>query len=265
MQKTFQYKGSEVAYLVEGQGRAVMLVHGFAEDGEVWASQVEFLKQHCRVIVPDLPGSGRSSYNEQLETMDDFAACLKALLQHEGIMHCIMLGHSMGGYITLAFAEQHSEQLTAFGFVHSTAFADSEEKKQNRLKGIAMIEEYGSYAFIKTTTPNLFSVGYKQASADKVQALIEKGANFKKEALKQYYHAMMVRPDRSNVLRNSKIPVLFIAGTDDVAAPLQDVLQQVSLPATAYMHILQNTGHMGMWEATEAVNTYVLQFIEDTD
>src|SRR3569833_2165674 len=111
-----------------------------------------------------------------------------------------MLGHSMGGYITLAFAELYGEMLVAFGFVHSTAFADSEEKKQNRLKGISMIEEYGSYAFIKTTTPNLFSVAYKQQFAEKVQGLIEKGATLKKEALKQYYHVFLVRPDRSNVL-----------------------------------------------------------------
>lgn len=254
-----------MSYSVQGQGVPVLFVHGFAEDSHVWDEQVAFLQPHCQLIVPDVPGSGESEYNVQLNTIEDYADCLYALLLEERIEGCIMLGHSMGGYITLALAETHADKLAAFGFVHSTSFADSEEKKQNRLKGIKMIEEYGSYAFIKNTTPNLFSVGYKERFADKVDALIKNGANFKKEALKQYYNAMMNRPDRSGVLRNSKPAVLFIAGTDDVAAPLNDVLQQVYLPATAYIHILQNTGHMGVWEATEAVNTYVLQFIEDTE
>jgi pimeloyl-ACP methyl ester carboxylesterase len=265
MRKTLVYKGHDVCYAVEGDGTPVMLVHGFAEDGHVWNEQVVFLSKHCRLIIPGLPGSGESAYNDQLRSIEDFADCLYAILQEEHIERCIMLGHSMGGYITLAFAEKYPNLLAAFGFVHSTAFADTEEKKQNRLKGINMIEEYGSYAFIKSTTPNLFSVGYKQRFAEKVEALIQNGANFKKEALQQYYYAMMQRPGRSGVLRNSKVPVLFIAGTDDVAAPLNDVLQQVHLPAKAHIHILQNTGHMGMWEATEAVNTYVLQFIEDTE
>ena len=262
MHKTFYYKDTEVSYAVTGAGTPVMLVHGFAEDAGVWQYQVDFLQQYCRLIIPHLPGSGLSAYNEALTGIDDYAGCLHALLLHEGVEQCIMLGHSMGGYITLAFAEKYIEKLTAFGFIHSTAFADSAEKKQNRLKGIKMLDEYGSYAFIKSTAPNLFSAAYKQQFAGKIEELVQRGAGFKKEALQQYYRAMMNRPDRTAVLRNSKMPVLFVAGTEDVAAPLNDVLQQVYLPETSYIHILQNTGHMGMWEATETVNTYVLQFIE---
>jgi pimeloyl-ACP methyl ester carboxylesterase len=262
MQKTFNYKGGEVAYWLHGNGKPLLLVHGFAEDAHVWDYQVDFLKKYCFVIALDLPGSGLSAYNPALQTMDDFADCVYQLLQAENMAKCIMLGHSMGGYITLAFAEKYPQWLVGFGFVHSTAFADSGEKKQNRIKGIKMMEEYGSYAFIKSTAPNLFSVAYKQQFADKVNALIENGYNFKKEALQQYYRAMMNRPGRTEVLKQAAVPVLFIAGTEDVAAPLNDVLQQVHLPKTCYIHIIENTGHMGMWEATEAVNTYVLQFIE---
>lgn len=254
-----------MCYTVTGKGKPVVLLHGFAEDGDVWRYQLDFLQKYCCLIVPDLPGSGGSAWNPELRTMDDFAGCIYALLQHEGVKQCIMLGHSMGGYITLAFAEKYTAVLNAFGFIHSTAFADSEEKKQNRLKGIKMMEEYGSYAFIKSTAPNLFSVAYKQDFAANIEAFIKKGANFKKEALQQYYRAMMERPDRSGILRSSIVPVLFIAGEEDIPVPLSDVLKQVYMPDTAYVHILQKTGHMGMWEATEAVNTYVLQFIEEID
>lgn len=265
MQYTIQYKGETVSYTSAGSGMPVVLLHGFAEDATVWQYQVPELQQHCRVIAVDVPGSGQSGYNPGLETMDDFADCLYALLQQENITQCIMLGHSMGGYITVAFAEKYPASLAAFGFVHSTAYADSDEKKQNRLKGIKMIEEYGSAAFVKNTMPGLISTGYKQQFADKVNQLIQNGANFSKEALQQYYRAMMNRPDRTAVLRSSQCPVLFIAGTEDTAIPLQDALQQMHMPATCYMHILQNTAHLGMWEATEAVNKYVLQFIGDNE
>ncbi len=262
MDAVFIYKDFTVHYQKEGNSAIpVILIHGFAEDGYVWDGQLAFLKEYTQVIVPHLPGSGRSDYNPQLSSVEDYAGCLLALLQHEKIETCIMLGHSMGGYITLAFTEDHSQYLRAFGFIHSTAFADSEEKKQNRLKGIAMMEEYGSYAFTKSTTPNLFSKAYKDKFSGRIDALVNKGTGFKKEALQQYYRAMMMRPDRTLVLRNSKMPVLFVAGTEDVAVPLADVLQQVHMPKISFFHILENTGHMGMWEETEKTNDFILNFI----
>jgi pimeloyl-ACP methyl ester carboxylesterase len=265
MQKQFNYKGENVVYHTEGNGAATVLIHGFAEDGTVWDAQTTFLQQRYRVIVPHLPGSGQSAYNPGLLSMEDHAEVIFALLQQENIPHCIMIGHSMGGYITLAFAEKYPAYLTGFGFVHSTAFADSEEKKQNRQKGIAMMEDQGGYAFIKNTMPNLFSAAYKMHSQDKIDGLVEKGAAFKKEALQQYYRAMMARPDRTLVLKNSTVPVLFIAGKEDAAVPLSDVLKQVHLPATAHIHILEHAGHMGMWEEAAKTNEYLAAYFHHID
>jgi pimeloyl-ACP methyl ester carboxylesterase len=172
-----------------------------------------------------------------------------------------MIGHSMGGYITLTFAELYPEMLNGFGFIHSTAFADSEEKKQNRLRGIQLIAEYGGYSFLKNTIPNLFGAAFKEQFPEKVEALIEAGKQFSNEALQQYYFAMMNRTDTTAVIKGSKVPVLFILGTEDVAAPLNDVLQQAHLANCSYIHILNNVGHMGMWEATDKVNNHFFNFI----
>jgi pimeloyl-ACP methyl ester carboxylesterase len=169
----------------------------------------------------------------------------------------------MGGYITIAFAEMYSDKLQAFGFVQSTAFADSEEKKSSRQKGIKMIEEYGVYPFLKNTTPNLFSDRFKQQHPEKVLELIEQGKNFSKEALVQYYSAMMNRPDRTEVLEKSTVPVLFIIGSEDKAAPLDDLLKQVSLPKISFVQIIQGVGHMSMWEEPEQLNTSLLDFIRN--
>lgn len=261
MEKTFSYQNTPVFYQTTGSGKTMVFLHGFGEDSRIFDNQVEFLKDKCRVIVFDIPGSGKSPVLQGANTTDDYALVVHALLLHENITSCIMLGHSMGGYITLAFAERYPEMLAGFGFVHSTAFADSDEKKESRKKGIEMIKRYGSYPFLKNTISNLFSDNYKQTHAREVAALIEKGKDFTPDALEQYYTAMMNRPDRTSVLRNSNVPVLFIAGTEDVAAPLNDVLQQVHLPEVSYIHILEGVGHMGMLETPDEVNKYISAYI----
>ena len=167
----------------------------------------------------------------------------------------------MGGYITLAFAEKYPLQLSGFGLVHSTAFADSSEKKQNRLKGIEFIEQYGGFAFLKAGIPNLFGAAFKANHPEKVARLISASAQFSKAALQQYYRIMMLRPDRTAVLKSNPLPVLFVMGTEDSAAPMNDVLQQVHLPNKSYIHVLTGVGHMGMWEDADTLNRFLLDFI----
>lgn len=264
MKKKFQYLDTDIVYKVIGEGSPVVLLHGFAEDSNIWNEQIPFLQKHCRLIIPDLPGSGQSKMLEKNNiTIEDYAACINALLDNEFIDRCILLGHSMGGYITLAFAEMYAEKLVAFGFVHSSAFADNEEKIASREKGIKIMEEYGVFPFLKNTTPNLFSENYKKQHAERVSELIEQGKKFSKEALIQYYKAMMNRPDRTKVLEKSNVPVLFIIGSEDKAAPLDDLLQQVHLPAISYIHIIEGCGHMSMWEKTHLLNNYLLEFISN--
>lgn len=272
MSKTFNYHNSQITYRTAGAGKAVVLLHGFGEDSTIFNTQIDFLKEHCLLIVPDLPGTGKSEltkFNDQHPTsssqypasIEDYAKCIYALLKFENITNCTMIGHSMGGYITLTFAKLFPHLLNGFGLLHSTAFADSEEKKQNRLRGIQLIGDYGGYSFLKNTIPNLFSSNFKQQFPEQIEVLIEASKQFSNEALQQYSFAMMNRLDSTDVLKGSKVPVLFILGTEDIAVPLNDVLQQTKMPECSYIHVLNNVGHMGMLEATDSVNTYLLQFI----
>ena len=287
MKKSFPYQNANITYRIEGKGKPVVLLHGFGEDSHIWDKQVAFLKAHCLLIVPDLPGTGESSLlglesevrslesvktntsdsrllTPDYTTIEDYANCIHALLKHERIEACTMLGHSMGGYITLAFAEKYPTQLTAFGLVHSTAYADSDEKKKNRERSIAMIGEYGAYAFLKTTIPNLFGAAFKETHPEKVEELVLASQAFSKEALQQYTLAMMNRPDMTGVLKSNRLPVLFVIGTVDIAAPMNDVLEQTKLTIHPTVHVLKNIGHMGMWEATDDMNEHLLAFINNT-
>lgn len=280
MQKTCTWSNGTIHYQIYGDGIPVVLLHGFGEDSSIWDHQVEVLKKSFKLIVPDLPGTGKSTWSSMVNgewsienlqdnkidhspfSIDSLADAIYAMIQHETIGSCYLLGHSMGGYIALAFAEKHASLLKGFGLIHSTAFADSDEKKKNRLRGIELMEQYGGYSFLKTTIPNLFGERFKKAFPDQVETLIEKAATFATPSLQAYYQAMMTRPDRTHVLKGNPLPVLFVLGTEDIAAPLNDVLQQTHLPLLSYIHILEGIGHMGMWESTERLNGYLSEFIQ---
>ena len=282
--KNIQYKNSSIHYRVIGAGRPVMLIHGFGEDGSIWDKQVEFLKDQFRLIIPDLPGSGRSEMipDMSIEGMADLTKEIATieLLKFsvlfdsaedlaEGAKGLTLLGHSMGGYITLAFAEKYPELLSSFGLLHSSAFADSEEKKAARLKSIEFIQNNGAYEFLKSVIPGLFYRGLtalsrldpNEPSDPYIDELIEKGKQFSDETLIQYYRAMIARPDRTEVLKNFNGPILFIIGQHDKAVPFDDSMKQCYLPHQSHIHILRQSAHMGMHEEAEGTNNILLQFL----
>ena len=252
----------KIFYRLEGSGPVVVLIHGFAEDGMIWKNQASFLQNNFRVIIPDLPGSGNSEGYEEMLTMDDYSVIIKNILDKESIDKCIIVGHSMGGYIALAFAEKYPEDLTAFGLFHSTAFADIEEKKAARKKGIEFIKKHGAAAFIRQSTPNLFSTNTKEKKPAIIADLIQQYDNFRPASLVSYYEAMMLRPDRTSVLQNFHKPILFIIGQEDNAVPLEKSLKQSYMPSVSHIHILKNTGHMGMLESSDESNKFLYSFIQ---
>jgi pimeloyl-ACP methyl ester carboxylesterase len=270
MNKDLIYQSKRIHYRVVGNGSTVLLVHGFGEDSNVWNQQIEFLKTKFRIIIPDLPGSGRSEMIDDM-SMEGLAEVLKALIIQEcrqvsppgGDLEgaCPIIGHSMGGYIALAFAEKYPDLLTGLGLFHSSAYADSDEKKATRRKGIDFIRQNGAFEFLKTAIPNLFSPNSKEQMPEKIGEFIQEQHNFLPDALVSYYEAMMQRPDRTTVLKKSTVPVLFILGKYDNAVPFEDGLKQCHLPEKSYIHVLRACGHMGMMEEPETSNKALEEFL----
>ena len=261
------YNNSTVIYRVTGTGKPVVLIHGFGEDGTVWQSQIDFLKNDFTVIIPDIPGSGRSEFLENAN-IETYAEVIKLILDAEvqknplyTIGEFAIIGHSMGGYITLALAEKYPQYLNSFGLFHSTAFADSEEKKEIRRKAIEFIENKGADAFFKLTTPALFTEHFSKNYMEIITSLLSKEKKFTTVTLIQYYKAMVGRPDRISVLRNFNNPILFIIGEHDIAIPLQSSLQQCYVPSKSYVTILDQSAHMGMWEEKDKANNILHDFL----
>lgn len=262
--RSFLFQNKKIAYKVYGEGRPVILLHGFGEDSNIWEPQIKFLEPHFRLIVPDIPGTGESELVPDAN-IDTYADIIKELCDIETGMileGAVLIGHSMGGYITLAFAEKYPQYLKSFGLFHSSAFADAEEKKETRRKAIEFIKEKGAGSFIKTSTPNLFTESYKEKHPAKVAKLIEEGKKFTNEALIQYYEAMIARPDRTGILKSYQQPILFIIGEHDKAIPFEDSMKQCHLPSQSHVHILRESAHMGMWEEADKVNDILLSFLQ---
>lgn len=260
MQKNIQYQNTSVHYSMYGKGNPVMLVHGFAEEGSVFNDQVNHLKENFLVIVPDLPGIGKSDMlQKDNASLIDYADILKAIIDSENITVLTMIGHSMGGYITMAFAEKYPSALNGFGLFHSSAYADDAEKIAVRKKAIAFIKENGTAAFLKTAIPGLFF--NVETSQKAIADLIEIGNSFAPEVLVQQYNAMIDRKDTTAVLSSFAKPVLFIMGEHDKAVPISQTLQQSHLPQIAYVHILRSSAHMGMKEQPDLVNKYLTDFL----
>ncbi len=263
-EKTLQYQSSQIFYRTIGAGKPIVLLHGFAEIGDVWENQIEFLKDHFFLIIPDLPGSGKSEMINDM-SIEGMSETIKALIDFElksplqGAEGVSMAGHSMGGYISLALAEKYPDMLSSIALVHSSAFADSEEKKANRLKSIEFVKKNGAYEFLKAVISDLFTEKWASANQEIVDLQIEKSKDFTDEAIIAYYQAMINRPDRTHVLKSFGKPILFIIGEHDKAVPFEQSMQQCYLPNLSYITILRNSAHMGMFEETDKLNKAVLQ------
>ena len=239
-----------------------MLIHGFAEDCRVWDAIATRLKNTCRLLIPDLPGSGRNPLPADETSIDTLAKSCIDLLDREHIHRCIFIGHSMGGYITLKIAEQYPERVLAIGLFHSTAYADTEEKRTNRRKSIDFIRQHGAAPYIRQSTPNLFAAGTREHRPELIEETILKYSSFSADALAAYLEAMARRPDRTSVLRDTKQPILFIIGQNDNVVPITQSLEQSHIPRLSHIHILPAAGHMGMLEQPDAGAAAIQSFIK---
>lgn len=240
----------------------MVLLHGFAENCNVWQNQFAVLS-NCTLIIPDIPGSGNSEEIEDM-SMEGLADAIHEIVLKESGGEPIrsMIGHSMGGYIALAYVEKYSSFLKSYGLFHSTAFADTPEKKTAREKGIEFIVKNGEDAFLKTVIPNLYYADPESKSVKRIEQHLAYIRNFSPGALVSYYRAMIMRPDRAALLQSTELPVLFVLGRHDSAVPLEDGLKQCHLPQLSYIHILEQSGHMGMIEEPELSINLLNQFID---
>lgn len=258
-------KNDTLSYKEFGQGKAVVFVHGFCENHTIWSDYAQKLSSSYHVIVPDLPGFGDSSpeFGEAV-SMEYYARRVHELLEVvcKNEEQVTFIGHSLGGYVALAFAELYPERINGFGLFHSTAFPDNEEKKQSRDKVAQYIQDKGVPAFTDNFVEPLFYAGNRAQLKNEIEEVKKQAGLSSKEGAVAATLAMKERADRTAVLKESKVPVLFIAGKKDTSIPIEKSLEQFHFPAKSLVYLLDNVGHMGMIEEKEECLMVVKSFIE---
>lgn len=264
----YNYGIDQLAYFDEGKGnQTLLLIHGFGEDHTVWKNQIEFLSAHYRIIAPNLPGvhcKPLAIHHSQAPSIRMYVEVLHELMHHLDIEQYFILGHSMGGYIGLSFADYYVNHVQGLLLLHSTTYEDNEVKKMSRMKVAEFIQEWGVSKFLESATPNLFGDTYKKTNPGTIQDVIESGLGIGQDAMIQFVFAMRNRKAMTHLLQQSNLPVWMIAGDADLAVPIQDSLEQIKLLPSSNSLVLKDVGHMGMFEATDQVNEFIHQCIQST-
>jgi len=246
-------------YKVTGQGDILVLIHGFCEDLSLW-EHVHACLPNNTVLSIDLPGFGNSSLIKNM-SISSMADEVNQLLDKLEIVKCVLVGHSLGGYVALDFAERFGSKLNGLGLFHSTAFEDSDEKKHNRNKTFDFIEKHGVINFANSFVSTLFFPDNKEHFGTEIVKLNEVVKNTSKDAILQTTLAMRDRDSKVSVLMNIDIPVLFIIGKNDQAVPLAASLEQCYLPKDSVVHFYDKTAHMGMFEKKTETNKALENFM----
>ncbi|WP_175991248.1 alpha/beta fold hydrolase [Bacillus sp. Marseille-Q1617] len=251
--------GFDLAFQDRGEGEeTVILLHGFCGSSAYWQEVVPLLDS-SRVITIDLRGHGQSGIIDSAFSIEDLAKDIHYFMDQKQLDNVYLFGHSLGGYVTLAAAELYGEKLKGFGLIHSTTLADSDEAKENRLKSIEVIKEDGINTFVNDLAPKLFNPDKMDDLTDEIQLTKDIGYETSPIGAIETLKAMRNRTDRSDIVKNSSIPVLLVAGEHDQIIPKEKVFQEES--SHTHTKVLTQSGHMGLFEEPEQIAYTLKEFI----
>lgn len=261
VQKTINHQGKRIAYDVNGDGKPLVLLHGFGLDSSMWDSMLPLLSKQFKVITPDTPGAGESEVLDGEPSLEALADVVAAVIKEESNAPCSVIGHSMGGYTALALAERHAQLINGFGLFHSHPFPDDEAKKEKRDKDTEFIKRMGSGEYIKLLIPALFGENYKKQQSEELNALVARYQTLSPQGLTYALQAMKNRIDRSQVVSSSTRPFLLIAGVEDNVVNMDTVNMMYKMPQYTFGLFIREAAHMGMIEAPEACAKHVINWM----
>ena len=246
------------SYIQKGKSIPIVFLHGFCEDSSIWFDLLDDFSE-INFICIDLPGFGKSE--TQLDCgIDKMANIVNIILEEHEVEKCILIGHSMGGYVALEFVKSFPTKCIGLGLFHSQPNADTVEKKENRKKSIDFIKKNGSILFVKQLIPKLFAPRFGTKSSFTISKLVLAASKYSSNGIINALEAMIYRTDNQQVINNISIPVLFIVGEYDKAIPSANSYNQLALPGISQIHILDGVGHMGMFEARSKCVKFLKQF-----
>jgi pimeloyl-ACP methyl ester carboxylesterase len=257
----FHLDSGRIFYTDNGKGLPVVLIHGYLETSAIWEEFADGLADRFRVIAVDLPGHGKSDIFGEVHSMDLMADAVHELLIGLETGPVFMIGHSMGGYVTMAFVEKYPDMLRAYCLFHSHPFPDSPEAITRRQMEIKLVRSGNKDKMFPESASRLFAESNLERFSNAVIRSREIAADVPAEGIIAALKGMMERPSRAAVIEKVKIPCLWIFGARDNRINFDKMLARIKLPSNVRVEIFQNSGHMGFIEEKDRAFNLITEFM----
>jgi len=263
LHKTIVFEGHTIHYRDEGRQNnpTLVLLHGFMQNMDIWISYVLAYLRSMRVITIDLPGHGYSDCLGKVQTMDQMAEAVKKVLDAACVTQCVMVGHSLGGYVALAFADSYPHYLRGLGLIHSHALADSEETRKYR-KDVCLQVEQNRPGYILSFVPLLFAPCNRFRLEMEIKDLQDQCLDTRPESIISVQAGLAERPSRMSVLQQLEVPILFVYGKQDPRIPVEVGIAQALIAHHAEIMLLDNVAHMAHLEEQDYLKPRLQHFVE---
>jgi pimeloyl-ACP methyl ester carboxylesterase len=257
--KFLTYKGVQLHYTDQGKGRALVFLHGFLENLQMWHDlEVDLIKKY-RVVCVDLPGHGKTPCLSYVHTMSDMAETVKAVLNHLNLRRYIVFGHSMGGYVALSLAEKYQKNIIGIGLINSTPAADSDEKKQNRERAIAAVKQHKK-SFISSSIKQLFWEENHHRLKSAIVNTTNEARKTNIQGIIAALEGMKIRRDLTNVFLSKAKHSMLVKGKFDHVID-HEHLNRICEDKLLSCHELKG-GHMSYLENIEELSYIIYHYIE---
>lgn len=254
-----QYKNTKIAYTDQGKGTAIVLLHGFLENSTMWKYLAPVLEKKYRVVCIDLLGHGQSDSLGYVHKMEDMADAVHQVLHDLKIRKAVFVGHSMGGYVSLAFAELYPEMMKGLVLMNSTSRADSEERILNRTRAIKAVKQ-NYVAAVRMSIANLFSEENRELLIDEIEWVKNEALQTPLQGIIAAQEGMKLRNDREVILHFAPYPILLILGKKDPVLNYEENKEQIE--NTAVQLVTFNDGHMSHIENKVELEKVLLDFLK---
>jgi len=253
------FKEIKIGYGSVGKGTAIVLLHGFLENKTMWDPFIPKLSKNHKVVTIDLLGHGETGCTGSVHSMEDKADAVKAVLNELNIAESILIGHSMGGYVALAYAEKYPGEVKGLCLMNSTAQTDSEEKKINRDRAIEAVRN-NKNRFVKISVTNLFRPKNRTIFSSELKQVINEAVQFPIEGITAALLGMKIRKDRTKLFQELPCKKMVIIGKRDPVLDYDSLIYQTK---DADIKVVEfPDGHMSHIENKAEFLTSIMHFIE---
>ena len=259
MQKSITFKNANISFSDEGKGNAIVLIHGFLENATMWKDIVPELSKRNRVVTFDLLGHGKSDCLGYVHSMELFAETIEVILKYLQIRKCVLVGHSLGGYVALAFAEKHPQKIKGLCLMNATSNEDDEERKSLRTRANKMIQNNFTN-MVRMSFTNLFDEKSRLLFKDEIDAALKEALKTPPQGYIAAQKGMQVRPNRNHVLIENSFKKIFIISEKDPVLDFKTAL--VEAEKTGSEFVVFPHGHMSHIENSLALIKTLKKFIK---